>query len=394
LAFLFRSRIEEEKPHEGFAMSDAFVIDCGHFEELFGVLQRQGYQPVGPTVLDGAIAYDALGSTSDLPIGVSDEQAAGSYRTQKRADRALFGYTCGAHSWKKFLYPADLRLYEVMKSDGGLRAMPEKDVAPRLAFIGVRPCELRAIAIHDRILLQAEHPETFYSARREPALLVAVNCTKAGGTCFCTSMGGGPKAVSGFDLALTEVFNDDRHFFLVMIGSSRGAEILRGISYRPASEDEVAFGEKLIAQAAERMGRALDTTNIQQLLYENTEHPHWEQVAQRCLTCGNCTMVCPTCFCTTVEDTTNLAGDLAERRRKWDSCFSLDFSYIHGGPVRSSAKARYRHWITHKFAAWIEQFGTSGCVGCGRCITWCPVGIDVTEEIRLLREGRMVNSDE
>ena len=134
------------------------------------------------------------------------------------------------------------------------------------------------------------------------------------------------------------------------------------------------------------MGRALDTGNIQGLLYENAEHPRWEQVAQRCLTCGNCTMVCPTCFCTTVEDTTNLAGDQAARTRRWDSCFSLDFSYIHGGPVRSSTRARYRHWITHKFAAWIDQFGSSGCVGCGRCITWCPVGIDVTEEIRSLRE--------
>jgi sulfhydrogenase subunit beta (sulfur reductase) len=375
-------------------MRDVLVIDSRHLEALFGILKEHGYQPVGPTVRGGAICYDALGSASDLPIGVSDEQEAGSYRLQKRSDRALFGYTSGEHSWKRFLTPADLRLCTVMKADGGLRAIPERDADPRFAFVGVRPCELRAIAIHDRIILQGEHPDTFYGARRKQALLVAVNCTEAGGTCFCTSMGSGPKAVSGFDLALTEVLNDGRHFFLVEIGSSRGAEILQGISHRPASDDEIALGEKLVARAAERMGRALDTTDLQRLLYENTEHPRWEQVAQRCLTCGNCTMVCPTCFCTTVEDTTNLAGDLAERRRKWDSCFSLDFSYIHGGPVRSSAAARYRHWITHKFAAWIEQFGTSGCVGCGRCITWCPVGIDVTEEIRLLREGQIVNSGE
>jgi ferredoxin len=367
-------------------MSDAFVIDSGHFEELFGTLKRHGYQPVGPTVRDSVIAYDALSSASDLPTGVSDEQEAGSYRLQKRCDRTFFGYTPGAHSWKRFLYPAGLRLYGVMNADGGLRAIPEKDETPRLAFIGVRPCELHAIAIHDRILLRGEHPDAIYRARREAAFLVAVNCTNAGGTCFCASMGSGPKAVSGFDLALTEVAHQECHFFLVEVGSSRGADILRGISHRPAGDDEVAIGEKLIAHAADRMGRVLDAMNIQRLLYENTEHPRWEQVAQRCLTCGNCTMVCPTCFCTTVEDATNLAGDQAERRRRWDSCFSLDFSYIHGGSVRSSAKARYRHWIIHKFAAWIDQFGTSGCVGCGRCITWCPVGIDVTEEIRMLRE--------
>jgi ferredoxin len=199
-------------------------------------------------------------------------------------------------------------------------------------------------------------------------------------------MSSGPKAVSGFDLALTEVATRDNHFFLVEIGSTQGADILRRISHRPAKHDEVTTGERLVAKAQQSMGRVLDTTNIQGLLYGNTEHPRWEQVARRCLACGNCTMVCPTCFCTTVEDTTNLAGDQAARTRRWDSCFSLDFSYIHGGPVRSSTRARYRHWITHKFAAWIDQFGSSGCVGCGRCITWCPVGIDVTEEIRSLRE--------
>jgi Fe-S oxidoreductase len=98
-------------------------------------------------------------------------------------------------------------------------------------------------------------------------------------------------------------------------------------------------------------------------------------------------MVCPTCFCATVEDATDLTGSATERRRVWDSCFSQEFSYIHGGSVRTSAGARYRQWITHKLATWHEQFGVSGCVGCGRCITWCPVGIDITAEARAVRQG-------
>jgi Fe-S oxidoreductase len=98
-------------------------------------------------------------------------------------------------------------------------------------------------------------------------------------------------------------------------------------------------------------------------------------------------MVCPTCFCTTVEDVSDVTGDHAERWRRWDSCFTLGFSYIHGGSIRNSGKARYRQWMTHKLASWIDQFGTSGCVGCGRCITWCPVGIDITEEARAIRDG-------
>jgi sulfhydrogenase subunit beta (sulfur reductase) len=362
------------------------LVEVENFQAVIDVLRARGYQPVGPVFRGGGIVYDMLTSVRDLPIGLTDRQEVGRYRIETRTDKALFGYNLGQHSWKQFLHPPRARVLHLIKAEGRYQTLADPEAIPRWAFIGVRPCDLHAIAIHDRVLRQVEHIDPIYPSRRETAFVVAVNCTKAGGTCFCTSMGSGPKAVTGFDLALTEVLNDDRHFFLVEIGSSQGADILRGISHRPASDDELTIGEKLIAQATERMGRVLDTTNIQGLLYENAEHPRWEQVAQRCLTCGNCTMVCPTCFCTTVEDTTNLTGDQAERRRSWDSCFSLDFSYIHGGPVRSSAKARYRHWITHKFAAWIEQFGTSGCVGCGRCITWCPVGIDVTEEIRLLRE--------
>ena len=134
---------------------------------------------------------------------------------------------------------------------------------------------------------------------------------------------------------------------------------------------------------------AINQAHIKELLYRNLEHPRWEDVARRCLSCTNCTLVCPTCFCTTVEDATDLSGGHAERRRRWDSCFSMDFSYIHGGYIRPSVKARYRQWMTHKLATWIDQFGTSGCVGCGRCITWCPVGIDITAEVKAIRADGM-----
>ena len=133
------------------------------------------------------------------------------------------------------------------------------------------------------------------------------------------------------------------------------------------------------------MGRSLDQEGLKELLYENRNHPRWDDVADRCLSCANCTMVCPTCFCTTVEDSTDLTGDTAERVRRWDSCFTMDFSYIHGGAVRKSVKSRYRQWMTHKLGTWQDQFGSSGCVGCGRCITWCPVGIDITEEVAAMR---------
>jgi sulfhydrogenase subunit beta (sulfur reductase) len=257
--------------------------------------------------------------------------------------------------------------------------------APKYAFIGVRACELQAIAVQDRVFMQGPYMDLPYAARRQNAFFVAVNCGQAGGTCFCVSMQAGPKAESGFDLALTELLDNSRHEFVVEVGSAAGVEVLEQVPHRPATDDERARATAVVAQTRQQMGRHLETDGIKELLLSNLNHSRWDDVAQRCLTCGNCTMVCPTCFCTTVEDHSDLSGTSASRVRKWDSCFTLDHSFIHGGSVRSTPRSRYRQWMTHKLATWIDQFGTSGCVGCGRCITWCPVGIDITVEVAAIR---------
>ncbi len=362
------------------------TIDRAGLDGLLGVLRERGFAVVGPTVRDGAIVYDEIGGCEDLPAGWTDEQDGGSYRLRRREDEALFGYAVGPQSWKRFLHPPELTLWRARRgADGDLEVSEEPAEAPRYAFLGVRSCELKAIAIQDRVLMEGEFPDPFYRARREGAFIVAVNCTVAGGTCFCVSMETGPRADSGYDLALTEAIEGDRHYFLCEAGSERGAEVLAEVPREEAGQAELDAAEAGVARAAAEQGRAMDTTGIKELLYDNLDHPRWDEVSERCLTCGNCTMVCPTCFCTTVEDTGDLAGETAERTRQWDSCFTMDFSYVHGGSVRSTPKSRYRQWMTHKLATWIDQFGTSGCVGCGRCITWCPVAIDITEEVAAIR---------
>ncbi|TAK66075.1 MAG: sulfite reductase subunit A, partial [Bacteroidetes bacterium] len=262
----------------------------------------------------------------------------------------------------------------------------------KYAFLGVRSCELHALSIQDKIFCTGEYTDPHYDAIRNRLFIIAVNCTQAGGTCFCSSMNTGPKATSGFDLALTEVVNNGEHYFIVETGSEQGREVVNELSLPHAEKKSVEEATRRVQEAAGTMGRTLDTLNLKQVLQENFEHPRWDEVARRCLTCANCTMVCPTCFCSTVEDVTDLTGEHAERWRKWDSCFTMDFSYIHGGSIRPSVKARYRQWMTHKLANWIDQFGTSGCVGCGRCITWCPVGIDMTEEVRAIQRSKQIVS--
>ncbi len=366
--------------------SEKYLLSPQDFHSLLARLKEQDYNIIGPRIVDGDFVYAPLASAADLPIGWTDRQEGGVYRLEKRADDAIFGYGVGQHSWKQFLFPPQQRVWESRRQgdDWDLALTPSD--SPPLAFIGVRACDIQAIEVLDRVFLRGNYVDPTYAARRSQALIVAVHCTQAGGTCFCASMGTGPRATFGFDLALTEILNHDNHYFVVEAGTPKGAEILAGVSHRPAEPAEIAAADEAIAGAAQCMGRHLDTDGLKELLYRNYEHPRWDDVANRCLTCGNCTMVCPTCFCHTYQDFFDLNGELAERRRHMQVCFTVDFSYIHGGSVRSSPLSRYRQWMTHKLATWLDQFGCFGCVGCGRCITWCPVAIDITEEARAIRE--------
>lgn len=370
-----------------------YRLERDGLQQLFDVLAAKGYTLVGPTIRDGAIVYDQLTHSSDLPAGWTDQQDGGTYRLKKRKDEALFGFAVGPHSWKRFLHPPTLRLWQLSREGDSFRAVAVEAPSPKYAFIGVRSCEIHAIQIQDRVFLEGRYVDPAYKGRREGCFILAVNCTQAGGTCFCVSMNTGPKSTFGFDLALTEVLEGDQHYFIIEVGTSQGEDILSEIYYKDARAEELSTAERILAETAKRMGRHIDTAGIKELLYSNYEHPRWDDVASRCLTCANCTMVCPTCFCTTVEDVTDLSGAQAERWRKWDSCFTMDFSYVHGGSVRATTKDRYRQWMTHKLATWIDQFGTSGCVGCGRCITWCPVAIDITEEVRAIREAALPRAD-
>jgi sulfhydrogenase subunit beta (sulfur reductase) len=359
------------------------TVDVAGLDGLIAALSARGYTVVGPTVRDGAILYEELDSAAALPAGWTDAQDGGSYRLERREDDARFGFAVGPTSWKRFLFPPRVQLWHARRDGDALEVLEQPIESGPFAFIGVRPCELAAIAIQDRVFLGGRYADRDYAARRETAFLVAVNCHEPGGTCFCVSMDTGPTVREGYDLVLTELF-DGGHRFLVEAGSERGEEILAELGGTDPTDDDRTEAAAQAEDVTARMGRQLDTRDIRDLLRDNLEHPRWDEVAERCLTCGNCTMACPTCFCSAVEDANDLDGSVA-RSRVWDSCFSVDYSYIHGGAVRQTAKARYRQWLTHKLGTWHDQFDSSGCVGCGRCITWCPVGIDITEEVAAIR---------
>ncbi|MFG2177736.1 4Fe-4S dicluster domain-containing protein [Streptomyces abikoensis] len=366
----------------------ACVLDRDGLDALVRVLRARGRTVVGPTQRDGAIVLAELESAAELPYGWGVELEGGHYRVVRRDDEAAFAHSAGPQSWKNFLLPERVRQWTADRGPGGeLTVRPERHDPASYAFLGVRPCDLRAIAIQDRVLIGGQHKDDAYQARRNGAFLIAVECTEPGATCFCVSMGTGPAAGPGYDIAMTEVLDDaGGHRFLARAGTPEGAEVLAGLPRRAADSATRTAATEAVEAAAGRMGRTMPEVDLRALLAETLDAERWNDVASRCLTCGNCTMACPTCFCTTTEDVTDLTGDHAERWRRWESCYDLDFSHLQGGPVRASGRSRYRQWMTHKLGTWYDQFGSSGCVGCGRCIVWCPVAIDITEEAHALHQ--------
>jgi len=361
------------------------VIDEVGLDALIAELRRRGFRTRGPVVRDQAILHDEVSSTGDLPGGWRDQQAPGRYRLEQVGGPELFGWAVGPASWKSEFFPPEEVVWRASVYDGQVTVTEPDGTTDPVALIGIRPCELSALDVLDRVLQGGPVVDDRYAARRAGTFVLAVDCGAPASTCFCSSMGTGPAAGSGYDLALTEL-TDGRHRFHVRVGSPAGADVLASVPREPVGDGDVAERRAVLDGARAGMGRVLDTDGLPGLLDGNIDHPRWDEVAERCLSCGNCTLVCPTCFCSDVDDVTDLSGSV-ERRRRWASCFDIEHSFLHSGPVRASTSSRYRQWLTHKLSTWWDQFDGSGCVGCGRCITWCPVGIDLTEEVAAIRAG-------
>ena len=368
-------------PVQPSATSQTFYLPRERVSELITALAANNREVIGPRVADGTIRLGQVSSVDDLPRGIGLDNAPGKARLVERGDDRLFDQPPGPDSWKRWTFPAHVTQAVWTDGDGTPATERKLENPPRhitkKAFLGVRACEIAALSVHDRVLAQGPVPDRDYTARRRDNLIVAVECAVAGGTCFCTSMGTGPEVREGFDLALSEM--DDG--FVVRVGSAAGAAVIDSLSVSPATETQVDYAQASVARVREQMGVALPMEGLPERLIAAADSPHWAEIAERCIACTNCTLVCPTCFCTSVGQRSDLDGQAASVERAWDSCFTLDFARVAGGNFRTRVPDRYRQWLTHKFGTWTTQFGSSGCVGCGRCITWCPVGIDVRDSL-------------
>ncbi|TWU01309.1 4Fe-4S dicluster domain-containing protein [Stieleria varia] len=371
----------------------ARFLHTGALQSLIDLLRRKGYDVIGPTIQQNAIVLRRIDQVEELPAGWTDNQSPAVYQITYTAEQSTadsqdasppprrFHFNVGPDSWKRYLFPPTASIGGASLDDDGWHFQQAEFEPPQYAFLGVRACDLAAIAIQDRVFDQGQYVDPMYHQIRQLALIIAVNCSKSSSTCFCSSMGTGPQCTGGFDLVMTELETG----YVIEAGSEQGAAILAELPTTLASDDILRQANLQTETTAASITKHFDADGIRETLMGALDHPAWQSVAEKCLSCTNCTMVCPTCFCSSVEEVSDLHETNVQRVRKWDSCFDIAMSRMSSETARPDIRSRYRQWLTHKLATWHDQFGTSGCTGCGRCITWCPVGIDLTESANAIR---------
>lgn len=358
-------------------MSIFLRIEKGAISDMLMALSSS-YKLIGPKVQSDVITLGEI-IPADLPFHVKDIQIAGSYRLDSEKSNYLFSFSIGPDSFKRFLFPPEIELFKWRYREKGLDSFQPLEISVPIVLFGLRACDTEALILYDRIFAE----DWYYKKIRDKSIVIAINCLFPNENCFCPSLSTGPE-VRRADLIITEL--EDR--LLLEVQNNRILDFLKELKTERADDFDIKSKDQVVKRCRELIKKQIDIKNLSFLL-KKLENTVWKEIAEIDLECGNCTQVCPTCFCNSTFDKLKLS-DISKkayqgvRIRVWDSCFSRNFSKVHGGNFRPSRRARYRHWFMHKFNYMEEQFGIKGCVGCGRCITWCPAGIDVTEVLRWL----------
>jgi formate hydrogenlyase subunit 6/NADH:ubiquinone oxidoreductase subunit I len=366
------------------SFSPARFLDFSGLDALILAIRSAGYRCMGPAIENDALVLRELTGARELPRGMQAEQAPGQFKLTHDAENRYFAWANGPQAIKPYVFAPRESLWRAERDEhGSLKFEPFRPEPEKTALIGVRACDLAALTLQDAHFLEGQYSDSSYAIRRKSLFMVAVQCAEPAATCFCASTGDGPTPQSGYDLSLAELPDG----FVVAAGSEPGQKVLSMLDLKEATLEQIQATKEQGEAAARKQTRSLPGRDLRSVLMNNLEHARWDEVAARCLACGNCTAVCPTCFCHAELDEPDAATGKSLHVRQWDSCFNEGHAYLHGHNVRPDIRTRYRQWLTHKLATWHEQYGRSGCVGCGRCITWCPAGIDLTEEVAAMAKG-------
>jgi len=352
------------------------LIFAEELTQIVAVLMAEGYTVIGPKDKKLALNLEKLSSPDELALGFVSEEKEGYYRL-KPAKTLAIDAAKPMNSPKYYTEKANQLLYTASQVNNQWEFKTAVVEPEPIAFFGLNACDVASLYILDLTFKQEFKDPVYEKNRQAVQFVVGVNCTHPGNNCFCSTYNTGPRLTYPYDLGLTCLGET----YLVEAGSQKGKEVLAKLKSEPASQAHLQQKETLLEKAKKQMSKAFNLKKACQVLADNYEHPYWDEPSERCLSCANCINVCPTCYCYQIYRRANLSADEVAVFRSLDACHHLEFAAVHGGNFRPRRVDRLRHWVNHKIFWTIEQYGVPGCVGCGRCITWCPTAIDITEPV-------------
>jgi sulfhydrogenase subunit beta (sulfur reductase) len=328
------------------------IIDKNAFAGFVDEL-LETHRVIAPTKQDGIVSFERVESINAIRLD---------YNNTRQAPKSVF-------------FPRSETLFSYRQ--GEMTAVPLSD-QPRVV-VGIRPCDARSPTLLDKVFDTPDSQDPYYVGRRENTVLVGLACNTPLSTCFCTAVGGGPFWTEGLDLLLTDL--GDR--YMVEVASERGEVLIaEHPDFRPATEEDLKLKAEIAAHA-EAMVSGPDVTGITEKLDGLYDDSVWDEIQQKCLGCGVCTYLCPTCHCFDIVD----EGDSRKGRRvrNWDTCqFALFTHHASGHNPRPTGKERMRQRVMHKFNYFVHNLGEIACVGCGRCVRDCPVNLDIRAVIETI----------
>lgn len=264
--------------------------------------------------------------------------------------------------------------YQIAGNQGA--TVSEQKIERERILLGARPCDIEAIAIIEKVFTGEDYTDVYFLEKRKKTTIITLSCNHPLTTCFCASTGGGPFRREGSDLFLTDLAQS----YLVELLTEKGQTFSKNRFFRKASLQEIDTVRELDAKARKKVNGSIPVEGIEKQLDLMVESPFWDRIHEKCIGCGVCTFLCPTCHCFDITD--EAAPLKGERVRNWDSClfpvYSLETS---GHNPRPTGRERTRQRLMHKFNYYPKNFGRMACVGCGRCILYCPVQFDIREAI-------------
>ncbi|NHJ48251.1 MAG: hypothetical protein FK733_10735 [Asgard group archaeon] len=322
-----------------------------------------------------------------IVIATTDKNKVPTLAEITSSDEVLFDVDLPMISIKKLFHPAKQDLFKFSRTKGVIESFLNKvltDVDKKIVVFGVRPCDITGNNVLDEIFKEYFQDE-FYNKMRQHTLIVGVNCLEpCYENCFCESMNSNdPK--SGYDLMLTEILKDE---YMLVPNTDGGKRILRLYPdlFRDPTEEDFEQYVRTLELKKNNFKKHILVEGLASELEDKFESKVWHKYTKKCLYCGSCTFVCPTCYCFSVKDKINVDLETGIRQREWDSCYYPEFALVAGGhDFRHDKMRRFRYRYLHKFIDIPRRYNMEGCVGCGRCITYCPADIDVREVLEDVR---------